>query len=236
MDASAQFFSPLEIAEAASGGADWQAVSRAGQDNCSELCKHFQDKIGKKLGHRVGIGWSLGGMVLLEAAGRLPGLFDSLVLFGTTAKVISSSDYLCGASLEDFQAIRKGLEANSEEQIAEFFKLSAFPSRVRVREVHEVLEAVRCYSRKQFVIGLDYLESADLRQVVQEIKIPVLLVHGEEDKVFSKSSSEFLLQALPSAQLTLVPKAGHSLYLNCPPEVVSICRDFITVHASSKLC
>ena len=41
------------------------------------------------------------------------------------------------------------------------------------------------------------------------MSVPVLLVHGEKDRIVPAAHSEWLARRVPGAELRLRPKAGH---------------------------
>jgi pimeloyl-ACP methyl ester carboxylesterase len=52
---------------------------------------------------------------------------------------------------------------------------------------------------------------------VSEISVPVLLVHGREDRVIPPSHGDWLLKAIPTADLWLRPRDGHISVLDACP-------------------
>ncbi|MFS4417671.1 alpha/beta hydrolase family protein [Maribacter sp. 2307ULW6-5] len=51
----------------------------------------------------------------------------------------------------------------------------------------------------------------DPKEVIANLKVPVLLVHGEEDLQVTPGEAKALQNALPAAKLVLVPKMNHVL-------------------------
>lgn len=64
--------------------------------------------------------------------------------------------------------------------------------------------------------------AADLRDVLPTLSVPVLLLHGAEDARCPLSVAQAIVQAVPRAELIVVPGAGHVLHQEAP-EVV--CRE-----------
>lgn len=48
-----------------------------------------------------------------------------------------------------------------------------------------------------------------IRHRLAEIKVPTLVVHGEEDPVFPLDHGQALATAIPDAELLVLPESGH---------------------------
>jgi pimeloyl-ACP methyl ester carboxylesterase len=53
------------------------------------------------------------------------------------------------------------------------------------------------------------------------IRIPILIVHGEEDKMVPRAHGEWLAADCPAAELRIVPDAGHITVLDRAPEALA---------------
>jgi pimeloyl-ACP methyl ester carboxylesterase len=60
--------------------------------------------------------------------------------------------------------------------------------------------------------------SWDLRPIIKQIRCPVLVVQGEEDEHATPQHAENIADAIPRAELWLIPKTGHML----PQEAANI--------------
>ena len=61
-----------------------------------------------------------------------------------------------------------------------------------------------------------WLGKADNRPDLADIDVPALILHGEEDAIFPVSIAEELEAGIPSAQLVVIPRAGHTANLEQP--------------------
>ncbi len=59
----------------------------------------------------------------------------------------------------------------------------------------------------------------DVRERLNEIQIPALVVCGEEDRLTPVAYSEFLASNINGARLQIVPEAGHMVMLESPDSV-----------------
>ncbi|WP_187262220.1 alpha/beta fold hydrolase [Pontibacter beigongshangensis] len=69
-------------------------------------------------------------------------------------------------------------------------------------------------------------ESNDYLQELKSIKVPVLLVHGAEDPLCPVKAGEAMCEAIPVARLEVLPQAGHTLNLECIPDLVRLVGAF----------
>ncbi len=66
------------------------------------------------------------------------------------------------------------------------------------------------------------------RARLAQFSCPVLIVHGAEDRVIDPRAAEVFVQAIPNAELCLLPQAGHLLLLEKTAELCARVLDFCT--------
>ncbi len=62
---------------------------------------------------------------------------------------------------------------------------------------------------------------AGLRDRIDRVRVPVLVVFGEEDRVIDPAGGPRLAAALPSARLLMLPRTGHMAMIERPDEVAA---------------
>ena len=70
-------------------------------------------------------------------------------------------------------------------------------------------------------------ERPDSRPLLAEIDVPVLIVCGEDDQLIPVSDAEEMRDALPNAELAIIPGAGHLPNLEQPLEFNELVWDFL---------
>jgi pimeloyl-ACP methyl ester carboxylesterase len=60
------------------------------------------------------------------------------------------------------------------------------------------------------------------------IRVPTLIVHGEEDQVIPKSEAEAMAAVMPGSKLHLIAKAGHLPNLEQPGEFNRVVAGFVS--------
>jgi pimeloyl-ACP methyl ester carboxylesterase len=55
------------------------------------------------------------------------------------------------------------------------------------------------------------ISATNRKPLLASVKLPVSIVHGEEDPIFPVETPRILARAIPGARLTIVPGMGHDL-------------------------
>jgi pimeloyl-[acyl-carrier protein] methyl ester esterase len=155
------------------------------------------------------VGWSLGGMLLLEALSRLTGPPPGgLVLVGVAAVFTRRPDYPWGQPPAVVRAMRRGLTENPQPVLAAFAEQCLAPGEAAlVPQARQVFAAQS--GLETLAAGLDYLLTQDLRPLLPRLPAGAVIIQGQEDRIVPPAQGRFLQEQLPGAQLTLFPGAGH---------------------------
>jgi pimeloyl-ACP methyl ester carboxylesterase len=159
------------------------------------------------------VGWSLGGMLLLEALSRLTGpLPGGLVLSGVAAVFTRRLDYPRGQPPTVVRAMRRALAADPPRLLAEFAEQCLAPGEGAM--LSQAREAFAPQAAPgTLAAGLDYLLTRDLRPLLRRLPGGAVVIQGEEDRIVPPAQGEFLREQLPGARLNLLPGAGHLPFL-----------------------
>jgi pimeloyl-[acyl-carrier protein] methyl ester esterase len=144
---------------------------------------------------------SMGGLLAMEL---LPESCRKLVLISSTAKFCTAEDYPCGTPEKILKRMILQLKRNPGAVLDEFFRNVHHPNTFHTcASVIEPLDSL--------VSGLEYLLVSDIRVKVPNIGIPILLLHGVEDRIIPPSAAEWLHEHLPNSQLKIFENGGHAL-------------------------
>jgi pimeloyl-ACP methyl ester carboxylesterase len=159
------------------------------------------------------VGWSLGGMLLLEALSRLTGPPPGgLVLAGTAAVFTRRPDYPWGQPPGVVRAMRRALAENPPRLLAEFAGQCLAPGEgALLPQAQEALASQTAPGA--LAAGLDYLLHGDLRPLLPRLPGGAVVIQGQEDRIVPPAQGEFLREQLPGARLHLLPGAGHLPFL-----------------------
>lgn len=157
------------------------------------------------------VGWSMGAMVALEFALKHPSKAAGICLVGGMPRFTKTDDYLHGLPLKDVKGMKLKLKRDFERTIGEFRELiSAGLS----GDDKDILMNSTFPDLKASKAGLVELMEADLREGLDKIKLPTLLIHGDKDHVSLPAASEYMAEKIADAKLTLIKGAGHVPFLS----------------------
>ena len=159
------------------------------------------------------VGHSMGGSIALQTALTYPQSADGLVLIGSGARMPVNPTMLQqlaqGAFDTGFLKIAYGRDFAPELLAAELQGLSQVPQ----PQLHADFNACNNY---------------DVAAQLDQIKIPVLILVGDQDKMTPVKNSQYLQENIPGSILHIVPAAGHHLMLEKPAPTIAAIADFLT--------
>ncbi len=185
------------------------------------------DRIPASAPHVTVIGWSLGAMIALEAAMAGAGRAWRLVLIAGTARFVAVGEGSPGVPERNLRAMMAGLARNREGAIQRFRDDCCRPAALDDALRARVESLSRGWSGEELRAGLEYLMNADLRPGLAEMSAPALVIHGTEDAVIPLAAGEALARALPRAELSTMPGAGHALPILHPDRVADAVLPFL---------
>ena len=174
--------------------------------------------------HVAGLSW--GGTVALELYRHEPGLVASLILIDTYAGWKGS------LPAEEVRARVEGLHAMLAVPDEDFDPslpgiFGPDPPANAVALVEEMAADIRPAAlESQLMVMAD----ADQRDVLPRIKVSTLLIWGEEDARSPLYVARQFEDAVPGAELLVIPGAGHCSSLERPEQVNAAIRKFCRVH------
>lgn len=160
-------------------------------------------------------GHSMGGAVAQALALAHPESLAGLVLVGT------------GARLRVLPKIFELLERDYSEGVRCVTRLAvgaaAPPDLMEslVRQTFDTPQAV-------FLGDFKACDVFDVMGRVHEIRVPTLIICGEEDQLTPPKYARFFKDRIPGAGLVLIPGAGHYVQLERPEETNAAFRGFLT--------
>jgi pimeloyl-ACP methyl ester carboxylesterase len=163
----------------------------------------YIDGIGKSVDV---MGCSFGGAVALWLALERPDCVDHLVL-----ECPAGLQTIDAALRNDPQAFRKALLAH--------------PEKMRFERKPEAVEAQnrRMLSHYGAADGKD----AGLLERIGEIRQPVLILHGTEDRIIGTESVQLLKSRLKRAFLVYIWDAAHNIEVDQPERLLSVVQSFL---------
>lgn len=162
-------------------------------------------------------GCSMGGCVAMAFAGRNPertaglGLIDTTAWYGERAP----RDWRERAA----NARSKGFQGMIEFQLKRWFSEGFRKGHAElVKGLSEVFVAndLECYTASCQMLG-----EADLRAVLGSIRVPTVVIVGEDDDATPPAMAKFLHHAIPGSTLTVLPGGKHLTPVEFPVQIAS---------------
>ncbi len=179
------------------------------------------------------IAWSMGAVIALEAVSLFALPVHKLVIINGTAKFCSAPDYHNGIPEKNIRAMKAGLLKNPEKTLSLFFHDAASPATPDAAVVDERIKTALSFGTKTLRDGLTCLQETDLRQHLKDIAVPVLVIHGEQDRIIPQAAARFLHARLPQSTLHSFRNAGHSFCIDTPERVGQMIFEFIAKGTAS---
>lgn len=165
------------------------------------------------------VGHSMGGAIALDLALRYGAQIGGLVLVGT------------GARLRVMPSLLEGLREEFESTVDLLcrYLYGRLASEKMVRLGREEMLAIG----PEVLLG-DYLacDRFDVIDRLGEVRLPTLVICGEEDQLTPLKYSRFLVDHIPGAGLVTIPEAGHMVMLEKPQETTDAIAGFSPVTPS----
>lgn len=167
------------------------------------------------------IGTSWGGVIATCLAHRHPGRVSSLVLADSTRG--SAVD---AAKATAMRSRIVELEALGPEQ----FAARRAGRLVSPHAADDVAVRVRQQMARVRVPGYraaaEFMASTDTGPLLGDIRVPTLVIVGEDDVVTGVDEARLLADRIPGARLTIIPRAGHAAITERPDEFAGAVTDF----------
>jgi pimeloyl-[acyl-carrier protein] methyl ester esterase len=173
------------------------------------------------------VGWSLGGMLLLEALARRAGPMPlATVLVGVAPVFCRQPDHPWGQPVAALRAMRRALKSEPRRVINDFARACLAPGEESFRP--EVAAGFDFSATAvHLAAGLDYLRDKDLRGLLDHIPGPVAVICGEQDRIVPPAQARFLQEHLPGSRLHMLAGAGHLPFLTQAAAFNGILRELL---------
>lgn len=180
-------------------------------------------------------GWSLGGMLALQAARLMPQRIGKLAVVGGTPSFSQRADWSPAMPPTVLEGFRAAIAEDAPAALKRFFGLvnqGDTQARAIVRLMAKPLLASRQPDTETLLAGLGWLRDVDLREQIAEIRVPTLLIHGENDALMPLAAARWLHTVLPESRLEIFAGAAHAPFLNDPERFATLIADYCHARAS----
>jgi pimeloyl-[acyl-carrier protein] methyl ester esterase len=178
----------------------------------------------------VWLGWSLGGLVALQAARLAPKRVAALVLVASTPRFVRAVDWQVAVPEGTLAQFHDGLLADPNGTLDRFLALQlkgCDDMRALLRQLRDAVAARPAPAPEALDKGLELLREEDLRGPLPDVHTPTLWLFGERDTLVPVTVSERLALLMPEAERRVVAGAGHAPWLSHGAETATCIQDFL---------
>ncbi len=171
------------------------------------------------------IGISKSGNMLVRLAVAAPSLVKGLVLVGTPLDITPGSMSLVRS--EDDDRFRAALRAGDLERAMQHFVATIVTEPDTGELAEQFTRNVLRLPRESIVSNWIPDPEVDIAPILDQVKAPVLIVQGTEDRRVSVAAARYLAQHLPDARLHLFEGRGHLPIFTATAEFCEVLRRFV---------
>lgn len=176
------------------------------------------------------LGWSLGGLVALQAARQFPASVRGLVMLGANPCFVRREDWPAGMPASVFRQFAHDLGEDYRGTLDRFLMLEAQGSdqmRAELRLLREALFARGEPDPRVLCAGLEILEQSDLREGLPALAMPSLWIAGRRDRLVSPAAMQAAAALAPRSRYAEIGSGGHAPFLTHGDEVLRALDDFV---------
>jgi len=176
----------------------------------------------------IWLGWSLGGMVALNAAAEGAAI-SKLIVTATTPKFCQSADWPAGIEPNVLEQFANELQQNHKLTLLRFLALQARGSDKARDEIRILRESVFVHgepSARTLAAGLDILQYDDMRATAPHISQPTLIIYGLRDTLIPVEAVDWFEQNLSHCTIREIIGAGHAPFLSHPDQFIAAVEGF----------
>jgi pimeloyl-ACP methyl ester carboxylesterase len=164
------------------------------------------------------VGSSFGGWIALEMCVRAIERIERLVLIGSLGVKFGEREE---RDIADIYAL-----PHEELLRRTFVDPGRFAPDYARLDDDSALEAARDRAATALYGWRPYMHDPGLRQWLHRVRVPTLLIWGENDGIVALDYGEKLCRSLPDARLEQIPQAGHYPQIERPDEVADAVKGF----------
>jgi pimeloyl-[acyl-carrier protein] methyl ester esterase len=200
------------------------------QPNCDHLAAWADHCLQRAPSRAVWCGWSLGGLVALQAAQQEPHRITGLMLLTTTPRFLQTTKWPCALPLTVVEQFHQLLITDPHATIQHFLTLQAHGlahATHHVRTIRSLLAGQPKPDWNALQVGLQLLRDSDLRSTLSAITIPTAWFFGARDTLVPKAAAEQIAILMPQSVCTTLQQAAHAPFLSHPEQLTATMESFL---------
>lgn len=178
----------------------------------------------------VWIGWSLGGLIALQASATLPQV-RGLVMLASTARFVRGADWPHALDPQLLTQFGQDLEQDYHATVERFLALDLLghaAASEQMQAIRQALSARGQPSPRSLQQALAVLHGSDLRRALPTLRQPSLWLGGQRDRLVSAQSMQSAAAMAPDAEFSSIGQSGHAPFLSQPDLVATAVQRYVS--------
>jgi pimeloyl-[acyl-carrier protein] methyl ester esterase len=181
------------------------------------------DTLVTQLPRALWVGWSLGGIVALQAALTHADKVRGIVEIAASPRFVLAPDWPLGVAADVFTQFGAGLHRDYHGTVERFLALEALGSDHIQAELRELKAHVFERGEPSLAAleqGLHALETTDLRASLPQLTVPSLWIAGRRDRLVPAAAMRWAAAQSPQGRFVEF-SSGHAPFIGHAPEVAA---------------
>ena len=174
------------------------------------------------------LGWSLGGLVGQRAASMERQRIERLILLSSTPKFVASEGWHEAVDGKTFHEFYAEVVREPSVSLLRFIAIQTRGSKTAGEDSRVLRKTLLDPAPKPDAldVGMQLLLTTDLREELNKIVCPVLVLGGERDSLVPKKALSVISKFFMNAKYKVIKRAGHAPFLSHPDEFSKALTDF----------
>lgn len=164
---------------------------------------------------------SLGAITAIE---KFPSSCKKMILISGTCCFCNKDDYLCGTNQKVLIQMQNEIKKDKNKVLKAFYKNAHSPNKLIPKKSSEI------FYTELLNLGLEYMIITDVRENLVDIQIPILIIHGDKDKIIPLSAAIWLHKNLPKSKIECLENSGHMIIYHSIEKIIEMSKDFLISH------
>jgi len=204
----------------------------AGGFDLNRLSQLLLDAVAKNtMGDAIWIGWSLGGMASLNAALHQPQQIKKVVMVAAQPQFVQTADWPHATPVNNLAVFTDNLTNNTEQTLKRFLGLQVrgiADEKVMLRSIRGIIDQRPLPQTEALQLGLDILNTANLRPQLSQQQRPIQFILGERDMLVPIATAGLVQKLMPQARIDIMKEAGHTPFLSHSEQFMTLLEEFIS--------
>lgn len=179
------------------------------------------------------LGWSLGGVVAMDYLSCFPDNIKKLILVTANASFCKKSDWPHALDESVLESFATQLEQDYKKTVDKFMALQMFGAddyKQSLKTLKQSIASRAAPSMQALRNGLTILKTTDLREKLQTLSQPTLMITGEYDRLMpyqAAGAMQLLFNNSQSAiKSVMIKGAGHAPFISHPDKFMQTVTEF----------